>query len=584
MSELSPIQLYEYIYERKWVRSPKWKMEDIAQSLKWTSRTTGKPLDRKASQKKYKSLCKKLNKQYRPDKKKLKNSASMKVDRESKPYPEVKLVLGEILPKYGQIPPTFYISPLDNDAWIDKYVQFDFDLIEVDFETEEEYKQAIEKEKAKWIEAVETYLSEFRTFIWDSDEGLALLPRRYGKTESIFALFVRWFAEIRSPIYCVVPSESHARDTLNRVTAIMRMDVFRRDYGDIIGGTSYNMEMKFIRYHDDFKWNRFNNPLSIVTWFSAKEGRGAGWIHFEDVFQREAKSIEVIKDVEYRFNKTFAKMRTRVGKRKTKMTFTGTRYEEKDFYAYIMGKRKVPVHHVICLEDDLKTWTKCPNYTLEDLLIDRSLDLWSFETSMNNNPIPHEGNVMKQEWLKIAIIPEKFIGARKFVQIIVDPSFGKSAQSSKTAIICSFKQEGLIFVNDIVVLESSEYVDIEIERLKAKFKTDDSYIEDDFFQISTRYDLSKRLIKLGVRTFTNSRQGEKEARIGIGLRDNFRLKQIKIFDNCIDLTKFRREYLKYNNNITSKEKFDILDAMASAFRISKFGIKDTKSPPITMVG
>lgn len=454
--------------------------------------------------------------------------------------------------RYGRIQPTMYVSDLSNDDWIDEYVSYDY------FTDDPE---AIAELKLAWRTL---YLTELRDRVWTLEELLALLPRGYGKTESVLALFVRWFLEIREPLYIVSPSISHSKNILRRVEGQLRSPAIRRDYGDIIARVSYDREMMTITYHSAVDYTQFDPPFSIVTWNTAKEGPHPAWIHFEDVMQKEYRNIESNEDIKWKFTKTFAKMRIRRGGRRTKVTATGTRYAMEDFYSYLVDVHNFPVLHERALDED-DNMLECPNYTRYDLLAEREKDLASFETSMNNNPVPSSGTYFREEhW--VAIDEMEFVDPPPHYYLVMDPARGASEFADRTAILVVRIHDGKATVCDGYVgrIDDDDKL-IKVNSFYATYSPVYTLIEKTFAQI----DIRKFQHIRGLVPYQDTTKNAKIVRIS-AMKPYFVDGLIEVVSTIQPYKYLHREYLAYNEtSSTPTRKDDSIDGLSMI--IQNFG-------------
>lgn len=469
----------------------------------------------------------------------------------------------ERLPKYGKLAPTNHISPLSNTDWVKKYIEHDYD---VDLDNPEE----LEAIKAQWDLAYEDYLTEVLEFLWTTQEGGALLPRGTGKTESVVALFVRYFLEQRKALYIVTPSTSHSRMILYRIIRTLEGHKIRRQYGDVMKEYSTDRTMMYINYHDDIGWIRFDFPISIATYASAKEGVHCDWLHFEDCMQKEAKNIETIQDVEYKHNKTFEKMRTRRGKQRTRMTFTGTRYSTEDYYHFLITTRKYEVLHIPALHEDNKTMIKCPNYTIEDLLKDKELDLWSFETSMNNNPLPRDGLYYdKDAWKIVPDLPFKEM-VQGNCYIAYDPAFGMSSSADFACMIVGVVHDNKLKIVKIELKKGLSFKQ-QIDRLRWYSNTYHPRVlevEAVMHQQWLAVEASSYIRSLVANDRRQSKQSKIQRLDALDLP--FRQGLIEICEGAGDIDEAYKQYISYNRTDSTKSrKDDFLDALEMLYERTK---------------
>lgn len=464
---------------------------------------------------------------------------------------------------YGDLPPTFYRSPLSDKEWDDKYIIQDFELYPYQFGTDEAYEKAVEEEKAKWERADKEYLFKIRTMLRDYDDVLILMPRRYGKTEAMLKRFARWFLEVWKPLYMVGPSNSHDIGLLIRLEGFIKAPEIRRDYGDVIGKVSHGQAMQFFTYHADFRWMRIEHPLYMTTYMSGKEGWGPAWIHFEDCFQKDPKNLESIDDIKVKFSKTFANQRTRKRGQITKFSATGSRYGLMDFYRYLLDVRFFELLHIECMSDDETTFTYSPNYTHQDLIEKKAKDLWAFETNMNNRPIARGGLYFKgvwgdhnsYEWI------DDNIGSR---YMTCDPASGEEETSDFSAIIQGELRNGILYIIDGVEQRFTlDGLKAEIIERNAKFKPLKFWTEKIF---------SQNWLYQGIDHLLNMfpfRQTGKDAKFMRIESMEKALKQgyIKVNKNSKIHDIIHKQVLAYQTKkkSTPSYKIDVLDALAMMY-------------------
>lgn len=549
VDDMTDLQLYEAIYDRKWVRGYTWKR---------VSETLGLDLEVDTIFIRYKRLAKRLHLPFKPEKlKELKQNPSKAIiiptsSQSSNQTRKVKSIgnmtdLEIHRTKYGELPPTLLISELGNDDWIDKYMEYDY------FTDEEELITELKKE---WRT---DYLIDLREKIWSMEELVALIPRGYGKTESVLALFIRWILEIRQPLYVVTPASNHSKNMLKRIERQLKSPRIRRDYGDILNKVSYDKEMMTIEYHPSFNYTTFDSPLALVTFNGAKEGVHPAWIHFEDVMQKEYKNIESNQDIRDKFTKTFSKMRTRRGDKRTKITATGTRYGLDDFYSYLMNDQSMPFVHYKALEEDNITWLRCPNYTLVDLIGEKLKDAASFETSMNNNPVPSSGLYFEREhWIEVGVNDIPYYTNMTYY-IVVDPARGMSEGADNTAILVVGISNGVAYVVNgfIGKIDDDEKVK-RITDLHTQYNPAFTLIEKVFAQI----DMRKFAHLRGIQGYQDTSRNAKIVRIS-AMKSYFKDGLIKVVRDIQPYEFILNEYLQYQeSHSTTSRKDDAIDALS----------------------
>jgi phage terminase large subunit-like protein len=149
--------------------------------------------------------------------------------------------------------------------------------------------------------------------------------------------------------------------------------------------------------------------------------------------------------------------------------------------------------------------------------------------------------------------------------MVIDPSFGRSATSSETAIIILAIHRGIFYIVDIIIKDTNtSQLEEEIKRMHRVYNPLRSWVENDFSQISTRHGLYDEIMKLrGMDTFMNRGFGDKESRIET-LHRPFKFDQFKIYSTATHRRKFLQQHKRYDQR---KGKYDGLDVCASAYRL-----------------
>ncbi len=457
---------------------------------------------------------------------------------------------------YGDIEPTKHISSLNHDDWIDKYIRYDYftdDPI------------LIKEIQQQWRTE---YLTETRNRLWEEEELLVLEPRGYGKTETVLALYVRWFLEVFLPLYIVAPAYNHNKTILRRMALMIKSPAIRRDYGDIINAVSFDREMLTITYHPDIEYLTLDAPVSMVTWQSAKEGVHPAWLVFDDVMQKEFKNIESNEDIKWKWSKTFSKMRTRRMGVRTRVSVIGTRYGIEDMYSFFMNIQKFKVLHHRALNED-GTWLYCPNYTLEDLLKERAIPggVAAFETSMNNNPIPSTGIYFSADsWKETEDNPLLHQQGIQYY-CAIDPARGISDSADNTAIIVFAIHQGKGYVVDgYVGHANTDKLMKEYDHFYSTYHLTWTLVEKTFAQI----DLNRFNKYRGITPYTDTVKRAKLMRIDAmrgyftdGLITVFKQDSVKDKEMGKPYQFIYREYLSYNStDSTPSRKDDAIDALS----------------------
>ncbi len=600
---MNDLEEYEFIFERIHNRKPKWTFEEISKTLKWTNKRTGEPLtDRKSAQKRYRRLCNSLNKQYKPAQKIKKKEASTKVDRESKPLDKDKKKEYDLLNMtdieiqaipYGEIEPTLYKSDMNNDDWIDQFMVYNYtmdinpDLEIKDDELEQDdygnffipYSvddftyQSIDPEivkahKKKWRLK---YLSQLSDALWNYSRAMGLLPRGYGKTERVIALFIRWILEVFLPLMVITPKATHSAKILSKIERAIKHPSIRRYYGDVISGTSYSKDGMILKYSDKIAWHHLDYPLELYTFKSAKEGAHPAWLHFEDVFQQEAKSIDVTISLITEFENKFIPMLSAT----SKFTLTATRYGVTDFYNYLIKIQKIPVLHIRAMDDDNVEWLACPRFTKHYLTEWKDKNPDSFETQMNNNPIPPQGLYFQlSDWKPITLIPSPVTVSGYYG--FLDPAEGLSDSADNSAIRIVAIVDGKSLTVDGIVgkFKQDELLDW-MEFFQKKYKMYEFHVEKLFGLGVT---LSHKLNHFNnIRYYTRTQPKAKHMRIK-ALRGFYRrgliriVKTIEAYEGGLKMGFYKQsrlEYLSYeaDKDSSASRKDDCLDTEGMALDI-----------------
>ena len=555
--ELTDEQFYEKVWNLRF-NYEQLTWQEIAEQLDY-------PYSGNTLQKTFSRVAKKLKRPYRRKK------ASER--EEIIPKDEMDAIMEIRKIKYGKLEPTLYVSPLSTQEWHDEFIYYDYGIDDPD---------EIRKIRLKWRTP---YLARLTEILWDDEvvEYLILLPRGYGKTERVIAIFVRWILEVRKPLYIITPSSSHSKMIMGRIINHIKSPRIRRVYGDILSKVSYDKEMMTVEYHSAIPYTYFDHPVAIVTWFGAKEGVHPAWMHFEDVWQKVFKNIESNQDIKFRFSKTFEKMRTRRGGVKTKMTFTGTRSDLKDPYNYLIEEYNIPLLHVRAINED-DSITYCPNYTEEDLREARERDPRAFETTMNNNPVPPEGNYFNINELDVIDeLPEDLMDKSDLILGVCDPAFGMTDEHDNTAIhIIALYRGDIIIFDGFSGKMKMEEIAFYIYDANHVYDVMNFFVEKAFLNGLKLHNHLKGISN--VIPYLQTNPSAKIVRIS-AMKIFFRMKKIKIYRKAPQYNDFLMEYLQYDEeDSTEGKKDDNLDALAIIVRkFASYLTRGMRAPIRTMV-
>lgn len=466
-----------------------------------------------------------------------------------------------VLPDYGELEPTGYVSPLSIDAWMERYAGYS-------------------------IEWRNPYLTRLRNRVWNKMKLLILEPRGHGKTWSLDALFARWILERGGGIQCY--TNAGKKDEIFRmVLRILKSDAVRQDYGDVVATSRENKGeiwlLEYLRYNSD------GSPIEgadfrVIGKAASSVGGHPAWIHLEDVVQEMSLSEMTNLRVNRWFESTVKYMR----KKDTKITLTGTRKDVGDFYEFVEETMHFPVlkEEAITVEsgrfpsidevvadherDILVEWDdvgvyrtlNCPDWPLERLLYEYVFHYKTFEAEMQNNPLPSQGLYFPSHSFKVI---EPF-SAEVNYYIVIDPGFSKSRKSSGSAIIVVCTYMGKMAVVDALIDKlSSGELDNHVIDLHHQWEPRQTIVEDNYAQISKNQDTDFKLMKLrGLKLITN--YTDKYERIA-GLDRPFARNQIVWYETCSFLDKFEQQILTFDPYEPGNDKkpFNALDVLMMAW-------------------
>ena len=552
--------LYEYIYERKWVKKYSW--QHISDSLQFG-------LNNKAMQKRYKRLSVKMKQPYKP----------------------ITIVEPVVIDDTPSVIPSKAIVT-EPSVSIDKFYQFN----EVSWDDKEAYIDRV----IEWMyiyadewfhwKPTPAYLREMIDELLYGDKIVLLEPRFHGKTNTMVCLFAYWMIELRKTVMVIVQSTDHQVNIFNMLESIFDSTVVVESYGKLIKKKSARPNYTFTLI------DKYQRGIGFAFFKAASISGGyvglhPDWTHLDDIVQKKIRNDETFKNFMQDFDGNVLDLSP------NKTTISGTRKELGDFYDMAFDRGFLPLHKkaieflrgvyptmedvnyhkrkyrgktIIQVESIKQSYLDrievktlgCPNYTLSKILARYLTNKNSFFSQMQNEPVPLAGNIFKPHWLKsisnIDIRPNSKIN-------VVDPAFGKSYMSSDTAMIICMMYEGKLLIADIITgkFPNDELVD-ELERVKIVHKLRGTWIENDFTQITMRYNDNHRIFDVGLEFYTNKKYGDKIARIQ-QLSDAFRFEQIIFLKGCTHYDLFEAQYLRFDGN--PKGKWDILDCLASAYRL-----------------
>lgn len=470
--------------------------------------------------------------------------------------------------EYGKIKPTLYVSTLSHMEWGQHYLGHSWSA---------------------------PYLEKMSDEIWNRQTLIFQTGRYHGKTWTMIKLFTRYLLEERKQILCM-SNKAKREDIWLGVRDSLRRPEIRRQYGDVMasarGGNSTDITFtqKFRYYTNGANMDGPNFKVVTAGPQTTQVGLHPheGWLHLEDPVQDMMVSDEAEQRVKHWYDRTVKY----IAGRNTKKTATGTRKDPTDFYhhleenhywpklvqeAFVINSGRLPnlneisVNHEYAIVTDwphaVGTYSilGCPEYPLERLLYEFIFHPDAAEAELNNNPLPRSGNYFNiDQWVEDEL-PEKWHLSPKY--IVVDPAFGGSSTSSKTAIIVLMIHQGRMWIIDMYVGRASltqkqEY----IVHYAKHYNPKQILIEDNFGQISTRYEQKSQLMQLRGLYLYEAANDKKER---IGALDFPYLKhEIVVYINCAMKQELKTEFLKFSmedSPTVIRQQYNALDALSSGY-------------------
>ena len=561
IDKLSEIALYELIYDKRWIKGYSWNQ--ISDSLQFG-------LNNKAMQKRFKRLSIKVKQPYKPEKIQEKITVVQQVK---------KIVPVKIDEPIDDVP--YYYNMIDwdeVDAYVDKVIEWMY------------------KYTAEWFhwEPCPEYIREMIVELLYGDKIVLLEPRFHGKTNTMVCLFAYWMIELRKTVMVIVQSNDHQLNIFNMIVNIFECDAVIQDYGELIHKKSGrpNYTITLIEEYQHGIGFSFFKAASISGGYV---GLHPDWTHLDDIVQKKIRNDDTFKNFMEDFDGNVLDLSP------DKTTISGTRKELGDFYDMAFDRGFLPLHNkaiefirgtypsmddailkkkmyrskmrtqVIGFKqeylDSIEVKTMgCPNYGVSKILARYLSDPNSFFSQLQNEPIPRAGNIFKPHWIKqkkYSEMPDNFKYMDK--ENVVDPAFGSSYTSSDTAMIICGMFEGVMYVTEIISgkFPNDDLTD-EMERVKVLHKIQLTHCEDDYAQITNRFDKSNKFWDIGVTLYSNKKKGSKRDRVS-NLSNPLKFGHIVFMEGCTHWDLFDAQYLRYD--ASSEKGIDILDALASAYRL-----------------
>jgi predicted phage terminase large subunit-like protein len=485
------------------------------------------------------------------------------------------------LPAYGKVEPTKFHSSLTPSRWIRNYC-------------------------GKGFEWELNYLSELSLLMNTQKRYFAFLPRSYGKTTEVIGDCAYWLLEKRLPYLMFTAGPTGKNRIFRKIKSILKSPKVRRDYGDV--ADSFNALTGEIWFKEEI-YEHTDPTLKVSGRMSDVIGLHPKRIHFEDIIQEEFKGPESNEALYEWYNEVVEYLATE----DTIMGGTGTRKGISDWYSKIMRQNYYVLHkkainiiggdwptiqdckveqiagengffteiiHDVDLSAGEFEWLYCPNWSLKALMIRRIMNLSSFESQMQNNPLPESGLYFsKDDWIEVppfdlSHIDDYFISC--------DAGYGQSKSADNTAIIVGGIYAGKLYIVDGMIkrLKFDEILD-QINTYRFVYKPHQIFVETDFAQVWLKQEGQKKGLSIvGVKQKTN-----KIMRID-ALKPFYNSGMIVIYSNCPAKHTLYKEYLQYDRRDSKGDKHDDgLDALATLLnKTSHYLVRTTSMKAYSGVG
>ncbi len=456
---------------------------------------------------------------------------------------------------------------------------------------------------------VPDFLVEMVEETFFKDFIIVLEPRKHGKTICLLCLFAFWIIELKKTLIVLVSDQSAQKRIFYGLRHILRRPILRSYYGDI---TDSDNASDFTIMFDPILQEKHLDPFVRVASISGTwVGSHAQWAHQEDVQQMIALSQSTRDRMIDNYDDNLQDIAD-------KNTASATRKGELDYYgelfkkgwralhrkAVVFAKGTFPNLDDFIYEDfvydeteyqDPVALTKeylasveyktleCPNFSFLKLMIRYWRNPDSFFTQYQNEAVSRRAKFFDGTDLEVIkpYTDGRLNGHRYF---FIDPAFSveKSKTGSYVAMLIIAIVNHEIIIEDIIIRRlSPEELDDWGVLLHTQYDPNESSIENDYAQITTRSQSYQKLLNLrGMGLFINRGYGTKDQRIQSLYGYLFR-SQVKIYETAKDKIHFLREYRGYNKDAGDrKTHYDGLDILSSAVRIlyNKFkGGKKQKS-------
>lgn len=490
-----------------------------------------------------------------------------------------RLRAGDKLPKYGNLDPTNYKSGLSFQEWRVHYLGRSPDWI-LPYITEVEQL---------YFNCLNNYVNE-----------MPFLFRDGGKTFIGMDFISYLICEYQNTALVITSGGGSKRRFYNAVKSNIKRSAIRRDYGDIVDYEN-KIDGEIWLVESLRKVNSIDPDLRVTGRGSDVIGAHPDLVFLEDFVQQPYKSNESEEGMRDWISEVVIPMNAPV-------SGTGTRKDPDDIYGWMAEQgiiklrvwpaltsegpypskddieireeyhpkaRRVVKREMIREDFDLSDfdYTKCPNYDLHSLLVRRLKNIRAFESEMMQRPIPKEGNIFDVEkFITFDTYYLNQINKNNTKIIWVDPAFGASAGSSDTAIIVTIYTDKLRVIDIYSGKYPKRKLIKKLHEVGAKHDTILVKLENDYSQITTRWDMSDfkglnvSLFKSASLTTKISNTLDAKLQRINDMDVGFDSELIEFYEKCTDIDLMRSQYLRYNS---SKGRWDLLDILASAYHSTK---------------
>ena len=430
---------------------------------------------------------------------------------------------------------------------------------------------------------------------------LILIARFHGKTTLMLGLFAWWTIDQKKSL-TIITNPGKKKDLFITLLNTMKSPMIRFYYGDFIERSDAT-EMKVVFLYE---WQKYNHDamLNVATLEGGYVGTHAKWTHLEDPIQKLKASKSSKQRMRDEFDDNLRDLSAVI-------TVTATRKGPDDFYAYLMLKgflelRKdaitfykgdfPTIDDIIFHESGSQRIAKglkqsyvdsvvyetlgCPDFPFLRLMLRYWDDKNSFYSQFMNQPKPRAGGYFEDYHYFETELSDEIINSST-CYIVIDPAFGKSTNSSDTAIIAFVIYAGAMYLLEILVGKyNKEDIAVAVLKIRARHKHWGwAKIEDDFAQVTNRFE-SGWTTKYKIGTFKSGGEGTKLARIE-QLYSPFQFREVQVLSRCRDKEKLENQIIAYNHDPNGR--WDILDAVATGYRLTKKQLNAAVGTGVTVI-